>query len=115
MADTPEGLVKNWFYGEKSKKKIGQVEIYFPGAYICKPQGGMFTNIGVPDCLMCWMGIFVGIEIKAEYNTPTPPQVRHLRAIIAAGGVGAVLTGYDTNKLAAIRDAVLAKVAKNDA
>ncbi len=108
MAETPEGKVKRWLYGDK--RKAGKVETYFPQAWIYKPPGGMFGRTGAPDCLLCWRGIFIGIEVKAEGNEPTALQLRNLKGIIAAGGVGAVLTGKDEARLAAIRNAVLAKL-----
>lgn len=110
MADTPEGKVKKWLYGDK--KKPGILFKYFPGAYVYKPPGGMFGTTGAPDCLLCWSGVFVGIEVKADGNTPTTPQLRNLRAIIAAGGIGAVITGYDESRLQAVKAAVMAKIEK---
>ena len=108
MAETPEAKVKRWLYG--SKDKPGRLAHYFPGAYVYKPPGGMFGKTGAPDCFLCWRGIFIGIEVKAEGNTPTELQLRNLRGIIAAGGVGAVLTGRDESRMAAIHRAVLDKL-----
>jgi hypothetical protein len=108
MAETIEGKVKRWLYG--TTQKPGKLFNYFPGAWVYKPPGGMFGRAGTADCLLCWRGIFVAIEVKAEGNSPTELQLRSLRSINAAGGIGAVLTGKDEFRLAAIRDAVLARI-----
>ena len=108
MADTPEGKVKRWLYG--TKEKPGRLSYYFPGAYIYKPPGGMFGRAGTPDCFLLWRGVFIAIEVKVEGEDPTTPQLKSLRAIIAAGGVGALVAGKDEEKLRAIHTAVMAKV-----
>ena len=108
MAETLEGKVKRWLYG--TTQKPGKLFNYFPGAWVYKPPGGMFGRAGTADCLLCWRGIFVAIEVKAEGNTPTELQLRSLRNINTAGGIGAILTGKDESRLDAIRSAVLAKL-----
>lgn len=112
MAQTPEGKVKKWLYG--TKEKPGVIFDFFPGAYVYKPPGNMFGNTGASDCLLCWRGIFVAIEVKAAYadggRDPTELQLRHLRKVQDAGGIAAVLRGRDTARLAAIRQAVLDKL-----
>lgn len=109
---TPEGKVKNWLYG--TKQKPGKLYQYFPGAWVYKPPGGMFGRAGTADCILCWRGIFVAIEIKAAYEDggrdPTDLQLKSLRGVMAAGGVGAVLRGKDEQRLAAIKSAVLARI-----
>lgn len=108
MAETPEGKVKRWLYGTAAKP--GVLFNYFPGAYVYKPQGGMFGNTGAPDCYMCWRGIFIGIEIKAEGGKLTTLQINHLNRIIAAGGIGAVLIGRDEIRLEGIKQAALNRI-----
>ena len=112
MAETPEGRVKKWLYG--TKQKPGTLFDFFPGAYVYKPPGGMFGRTGTADCLLCWRGIFVAIEIKAAYEDggrdPTVLQLKNLREVNAAGGIAAVLRGRDSDRLRNIRDAVLAKL-----
>jgi len=112
MSSTPEGKVKDWLYG--SKQKPGKLFQYFPGAWVYKPPGGFFGRAGTADCILCWRGIFVAIEIKAAYEDggkePTALQLRSLRDVISAGGVGAVLRGKDEQRLAAIKTAVLDKL-----
>lgn len=107
MAETPEGRVKRWLKG--------RIRTLFPGAYEYWPPGGMFGRIGTPDCFLVWRGVFIAIEVKAEGNVPTAPQLRSLKAIAAAGGVAAVVTGRDELKLAAIHEAAMAKLGGSDA
>jgi hypothetical protein len=112
MAQTPEGKVKSWLYG--STAKPGVLFTYFPGAYVYKPPGGMFGQSGAPDCFLVWRGVFVAIEVKRDGGEATDLQLNRLRKIIAAGGIGAVLQGKDTSKLAAIKAAVMAKVERRE-
>lgn len=112
MAQTPEGKVKTWLYG--TKQKPGVLFDYFPGAYVYKPPGGMFGTTGAPDCLLCWRGIFIAIEIKADFvdggKEPTALQLKNLKKISEAGGIAALLRGRDLVKLSLIHQAVLAKL-----
>lgn len=95
MAQTPEAKVKGFI------KKY--VEEHFPDAWTYKPPGGMFGNVGAPDGLYLWRGVFFVIEAKAEGNEPTVLQWRHLRHIARQGGVAAVCTGKDRDKMDRIR------------
>ena len=108
MAETPEGRVKRWLYGDK--KKPGRLLQTFPGAYVYKPPGGRFGVAGTPDCFLLWRGVFIAIEVKADGNEATDLQLRRLRTIIAQGGVGAVMVGRDEVKLLRIYTAVMDKV-----
>lgn len=99
---TPEGSVKVW-----AKK---QYDILFPGHWRVSPRGGPFGKAGCPDDLLCWMGVFIAIEVKSLEGSVSGLQLIALKEIQAAGGVAAVLRGKDLNKLIAIRDAVMKKV-----
>ena len=99
---TPEGSVKVW-----AKK---QYDILFPGHWRVSPRGGPFGKAGCPDDLLCWMGVFIAIEVKSLEGSVSALQTIALKEIQAAGGVAAVLRGKDLNRLLAIRDAVLKKV-----
>lgn len=108
MAQTPEGKVKQWLYGTAGRE--GVLFKYFPGAYVYKPQGGMFGSAGAPDCMMCWQGIFIGIEIKAVGGKATALQIKHLKRIIEAKGVGALLIGQDEDRLKLIKQRVMEQI-----
>lgn len=108
MAETPEGKVKRWLYG--TKQKPGRLLQTFPGAYVYKPPGGMFGQVGAPDCFLLWRGVFLGLEVKADGNPATELQLKRLRHIIAQGGVGAVISGRDEVKLLRIYTVVMDKV-----
>lgn len=112
MAETPEGKVKRWLYG--NKEKPGVLLSLFPGAWVYKPPGGMFGQGGAPDCVFLWRGVFVAVEVKAEDKGATELQLKRLRHIISMGGVGAVIAGRDLAKVHAIRAAVMAKVERNE-
>lgn len=105
-AVTPEGKIKQW-----CRKRDGAFDTYFPGHVRVSPRGGPFAQTGVADDILCWHGVFVAIEVKATANDhPTALQLKFLKDVALAGGVGAVLRGRDSAKLQAIRDKVLEKV-----
>ncbi len=82
MARTPEGRVK-----DAIKRYLNKV-----GAWWCMPATGGFGKSGVPDFLVCWKGVFIGIEAKApgKAGNTTPAQNDQIAQIIAAGGVALV-------------------------
>lgn len=99
---TPEGKVK---------RKVDEwIKREFPTAYTYKPRGGPFGKSGTPDYHICWFGIFIGIEVKSKHEDPTPLQFAALKRIIAAGGVAAVLRGFDEERLRAIKAAAITKM-----
>ncbi len=67
------------------------------GAWFIKYWGGTsntgknYTKSGVPDLLVCFKGVFIGIEVKATNGRPSDLQKYNLRQINAAGGFGFVL------------------------
>lgn len=99
---TPEGSVKVW-----AKR---QYDILFPGHWYVSPRGGAFGKAGCPDHLICWMGVFIAIEVKSLEGSASGLQMLALKEIQASGGVAAILRGKDLNKLLAIRNAVMKKV-----
>lgn len=99
MAQTPEAKVKKFV----KDFMFSQFEDIW---YYAAP-GGMFGNTGVPDHLYFWQGVFIVIEAKADGNTPTTLQWKHLRHVARQGGVAAVVTGRDSDKMNKIRDRIL--------
>ncbi len=98
---TPEGKVK---YKIKTWLKINM-----PGHWQVSVRGGAFGKAGTPDLLICWMGIFIAIEIKTFDGVVSALQNVQLHLIREAGGVAAIVRGYDVARLEAIKRAVLAK------
>jgi len=91
---TPEGKVK---------RKLDQwLDQNLPGHWRVKPRGGPFGKAGCPDILICWRGIFIAIEVKAEGGEASPLQMMNLKMIQKAGGIAALLHGFDTNRLNSI-------------
>lgn len=90
----------------KVKVKIRQwYKDNLPGNWRVSPRGGPFGKAGCPDDLLCWNGIFIAIEIKSDEGELSALQVLALKQIAAAGGVAAVVKGYDVKKLGAIKSA----------
>jgi hypothetical protein len=96
---TPEGKIK--------RKAKAWLEANMPGHWFVSPRGGPFGLQGCPDWLICWMGVFVAIEVKSDVGELTAMQLFNLRQIKQAGGVAAVLKGYDVARLQAIKQAAL--------
>jgi len=81
MADTPESKVK--------RACVALLQRY--GAYYFYPVTGGYGKSGVPDIVVCYNGLFIGIECKAGTNKPTALQEREMRFIREAGGTTLVI------------------------
>lgn len=57
--------------------------------------GAKYTKEGIPDILACINGTFYGMELKGDGGTPTLLQLKNLRDIRKAGGVGVLLYPED--------------------
>ena len=88
MARTPEGRVKD--------ACVALLKRY--NAYYFYPMTGGFGRSGVPDIVVCYRGLFLGVECKAGYNKTTPLQDREIAAIHKAGG-SAMVVREDTVEL----------------
>lgn len=100
---TPEGKVKEWI-----KKWL---DTNMPGHWRVMPRGGPFGKGGCPDFLICWMGVMIAIEAKAEGGQVSALQFNQLKQIGEAGGVAAVVMGKDETKMQLIKHTVLARFA----
>jgi hypothetical protein len=85
---TPEGKVK---------KKVGELLKQY-GVYFFFPAMGSFGRAGVPDIIVCFRGMFLGVECKAGFNKPTALQEREMAEIQKAGG-SAMVVREDTIEL----------------
>lgn len=76
----------------ESKVKAKGVEIIkHHDAYYFFPAQNGYGRAGIPDCIVCFKGLFLGIEFKAGYNTTTALQEREMAAINKAGGSAMVV------------------------
>lgn len=89
MAKTPEAKVKD------EVKKILKEH----GAYYAMPVASGYGNVGVPDILACYRGLFIAIECKAGRGKPTALQLANLSNIAAAGGIALIINETNTQAL----------------
>jgi hypothetical protein len=86
---TPESKVKN-----KAKLALARL-----GAYYTFPMTGGYSNSGVPDILVCYRGIFIGLECKANGNKPTRLQESHIKEINMNGGIAFIVDEHNIDNL----------------
>ena len=60
------------------------------GAYCVKYFGNAFSQVGVPDLLVCYKGKFLGIEVKNEKGKTSQLQNINILNIRKAGGISFV-------------------------
>lgn len=65
----------------------------FLGIYHLKIHGGPSQEKGIPDLLICWKGVFFGIEVKMPGKEPTLKQLEHIDRIRRAGGYADAFDG----------------------
>jgi len=68
------------------------------GAYVVKYHGSKFSQAGVPDILVCHMGRFIGIEVKAPGEQPTELQKWNIKRINETGGMAFVAESLEQVK-----------------
>ena len=73
-------------FQDKVKGYLNQRQIYYEVIW-----GGGFQASGIPDILMCYKGVFVGLELKVRYNGASELQKAKVEMIRNAGGVGAIV------------------------
>jgi len=74
----------------KVKRRVTKILQKF-GAYYFSPVTGGFGRSGVPDIVVCYQGVFIGIECKAGGNKPTALQLKNLEDIHTNGGWGMIV------------------------
>jgi len=75
---------------EKSIENKIKAYLRSKGAYCVKYHGNQFSQVGVPDLLVCYKGRFLGIEIKNETGKTSPLQDVNIEAIRKSGGISFV-------------------------
>lgn len=54
------------------------------------------SNInGVPDIICCYKGLFIGLELKQEKGRATDLQMKKLKSINDAGGIGLIIKSLE--------------------
>lgn len=76
----PESIIKS-----DIKKALAE-----RGAYFAPVAQGSFGKPGDPDMVVCYRGLFIGIEVKTAAGSMRPIQKRRMKEIRAAGGVYAL-------------------------
>jgi len=82
----------------KVKKKVREV-LKALGAYYAMPVTGGYGVSGAPDFLVCWKGLFFGVECKANKNTTTALQDLNIKAIREAGGKAIIINEDNVDQL----------------
>jgi hypothetical protein len=94
----------------KVKRKIKEwYDANLPGHWRVSPRGGPFGKQGASDDILCWLGFFIAVEVKSDVGELSPMQLKNLRDVQKAGGVAAVVKGYDVARLNQIKSIVQAK------
>ncbi len=70
------------------------------GAWFEKQHGSSYSTAGVPDLLVCYRGIFVGVEVKMPGKKATTLQLYQGKKIEEAGGIFGVV--HDVDELEAL-------------
>lgn len=94
MAKTPEGKIKEHI--KKTLDALGEI------VYYCMPIGSGYGNSGVPDFIVCYSGVFIGIEAKANGGKTTLLQDHHLQRIGMACGIPLIVNERNVDDLANI-------------
>lgn len=68
------------------------------GAYYFKHHGGKYSQVGVPDIIVCYKGRFIGIEVKSEIGKLSILQERNLMRIADNGGIALTVRTLDEVK-----------------
>jgi hypothetical protein len=74
----------------KVKDRVKKVLIAM-GAYYAMPVTGGYGMSGVPDFLVCYNGLFIGLECKAGKGKTTALQEKALSDIRKSGGMSYVI------------------------
>jgi len=67
------------------KRKFGRDIFFF------KVHGSEYMMNGLPDIICCYLGAFVGLELKDGTKKPTPVQILRKNQITRAGGISVII------------------------
>lgn len=85
----------------REKNIENQIKSYLrsKGAYYFKHHGNQYSQVGVPDIIVCYKGHFLGIEVKNETGKTSPLQDINLEMINKNGGYGFVARNLEDVKI----------------
>ncbi len=86
---TPEGRVKT-----EIRKWLTANHIFWSSI-----QNGPGAKPGDPDLIICFHGMFIGVEVKAPNGVQSPLQIVRQNEIIASGGRYVVVHSLDELKV----------------
>lgn len=95
---TPEGKVK-----QKIKRWYDE---NLPDHWRLSPRGGPFGKAGASDDIICYLGFFIAVEVKSDDGTLSAIQLKNLKDVKKAGGVAAVVKGFDVARLDIIKSLI---------
>lgn len=77
-------------YKKRDEKSVeNEIKAYIKshGGLAYKIHGGdLYQETGIPDLLVCWNGLFFGIEVKDPHGEPSTIQLAQGARIMKAGG-----------------------------
>ena len=82
-------MVNKYYKPHKEKKTENEIKQYITehGGLCYKIHGGdLYQETGIPDLLVCWKGLFFGIEVKDPQGKPSAIQLVQGTRIKKAGG-----------------------------
>lgn len=82
------------------------------GGFIFKIHGSSTMMAGLPDLIVCYRGVFLGIEAKCPGNKPSKVQLLVHTKIARAGGTAIV--AYSVQDAERALDAIDASFGRND-
>ena len=80
---------------EKSRQRAIRDCFEQKGAWVVKFHASPYSEVGVPDLLVCYQGRFIGAEVKEPGKYPTQRQRLQMQRIRQAGGIAEVVRSVD--------------------
>lgn len=66
------------------------IEREHPDVWILKVHGGPYQRAGVPDLLLCWEGLFIGMEVKHQKPGETEQGARERATLLQRSEIGKI-------------------------
>lgn len=65
------------------------------GLFYFKEHGGLYGRAGLPDIIVCFNGLFIGLEVKTDSGELTPLQSATIKRIRDCGGIAEVVRSVE--------------------